>query len=64
VGEVTSPCFRFKDVFAMAGVFVVPPDEIAGDDEGPETCDDEWACCCCGIVFSCFSGEFTDDGVV
>lgn len=40
MGEVASPaCFRFRDVFASAGVFVVPPDEIAGDDEGPEACD-------------------------
>ena len=42
VGDAASPaCFRFSDVFAIAGVFVVPPDEIAGDDA------DAAACPCC-----------------
>lgn len=75
VGDAASPaCFLFSDVFAIAGVFVVPPDEIAGDDADAAACPcccepdaplpDPLACGCpcpgCGMLFSCFSGEFAE----
>jgi len=53
-GEAAST-FRFRDVFNIAGVFVAVPDDTAGDDAGPGTFDG--ACCCGGMVFSCFCGE-------
>jgi hypothetical protein len=44
VGDDASPaCFLFSDVFDSAGVFVVPPDEIAGDDADAAG----WPCPCC-----------------
>jgi len=37
VGDEASPtCFRFRDAFAVDGVFDAVTDDIAGEDAGPD----------------------------
>lgn len=54
-GDDASACFRFNEALDRAGVFIVAPDDTAGDEAVPDVCAGG------GIVLCCFCGELAVD---